>query len=116
MNETERARIAMDLARDAHPWSFSIGGLVGGLFAVYLMSKLWEKLLFQRVMDDPVAGKLSSVGAGWLTASAIAGFGMADGGPYRWFAFVLYAVPAILIGAFAHRSGMKLREQADMAE
>lgn len=111
MNETERARLVMELSRDANPWSFSIGGLIGGLIAVYLVSKLWEKLLFQRVMDDPVKGKLASVFAGWLTASAIAGFGMADGGPYRWFAFVLYGVPAILIAVLAHRSGMKLREQ-----
>lgn len=113
MNGTEQARLAMTLSRDAHPWSAFIGQMIGGFIAVLLLSMIWEKLVFQKIMDDPVKGKVWSVVAGWVTAGAIAGFGMANGGPYRWFAFVIYAFPAILLGALAWRRGVKLRDAAD---
>lgn len=113
MDETERARLAMDLSRQAHPWPSFIGQMVGGFIAVLVLSILFEKLIFQRVMDDPVKGKLGSVIAAWLAAGAIGGFGMADGGPYQWFAFVIYAFPAMGLACLAHRRGVKLRDEAD---
>ena len=115
MNQTDHARLAMELSRQAHPWPSFIGQMVGGLVIILILSKIWEKVLFQRVMDDPVKGKVGSVIAGWLTAGAIGGFGMADGGPYQWFAFTIYAIPAILVGFYAHWRGVKLRD-ADAAE
>ncbi|MES2443473.1 MAG: hypothetical protein V4574_11645 [Pseudomonadota bacterium] len=90
-----------------------IGQFVGGLIAIYLLSLLWEFLLFKRVLDDPVKGKLSSVAVAWLTAGTLGGFGFADGGPYAWQAFGIYFVPALIVGGFAYRSGLKLREDAD---
>lgn len=35
-----------------------IGELVGSLFAIYLLYVLWEFVLFKRVFDDPVKGKI----------------------------------------------------------
>jgi hypothetical protein len=91
--------------------SILVGQFVGGLIAVYLLTLLWEFLLFKRVLDDPVTGKMSSVTAAWLTAGTLGGFGMADGGPYAWQAFLIYLFPALVVGGFAYRRGMKLREE-----
>lgn len=90
-----------------------IGGFVGGLLLITILAIIVEKLIFQRFLDDPVAGKLWSVTVGWLMASTLAGFGMADGGPYYWFAFVVYALPAIPVGLYFHRRGVALREDID---
>lgn len=91
--------------------TYLIGTFVGGLLAILMLSIAWEKALFQRVMDDPVNGKLAAVLAAWLTASAIAGFGMANDGPYYWQAFLEYALPALAVGFLAWRRGEKLREE-----
>lgn len=90
-----------------------LGFFVGGLLAIYLLAALWEWALFKRVLDDPLTGKLASVGAGWLTSSVLAGFGMADGGTYYWPAFLAYLPAAAILAIFAYRRGQRLRgEQA----
>lgn len=94
-----------------HPIAASVGGFFGGIVAVMIASKVWEKLLFQRVFDDPIKGKLSSVLAGWLTAGIIGGFGYADDGQYAWWAFAFYLFPAILVGVWFYHKGKKLREE-----
>jgi hypothetical protein len=93
--------------------AYLLGEFVGGLVAVYLMAALWEWALFKRVLDDPLKGKLVSASVGWLTSGAIAGWGMADGGPYNWSAFLIYLPAALVISFFAYRRGMALREQTD---
>jgi len=89
---------------------FYLGSFVGGLFFVYLLAALWEWVIFKRVFDDPLKGKMSSVGAAWLTGGFLAGWGMADGGPYYWPAFLLYFPSALVIAFFAYRKGHRLRE------
>ncbi len=86
-----------------------MGELVGGFAGVLLLSILWEKLATRRLTSDPLYRKLLAVLAAWLTAGAIGGWGFANGGPYRWDAFVIYALPAVLVGALAIYSGLKLR-------
>lgn len=93
--------------------SYMIGSLVGGLILIYLLSKVWEWALFKRVMDEPTSGKLASVVAAWATAGTIGGFGMADGGPYAWWAFAIYLLPALFVGVFAYRAGAKLSVEQD---
>ena len=95
---------------------FTIGGLIGGFLAMYVLSLLWEWALFKRINDDPVTGKLSAVAAAWLSGSALAGFGMANGEPYAWFAFSIYLIPAILVGFLFYRRGMKLRDETEDGE
>ncbi|HEX6375425.1 MAG TPA: hypothetical protein VFZ91_06865 [Allosphingosinicella sp.] len=85
----------------------------GGFIALGLISLLWEALLFAKVYDDPVRAKLASVGASWLSCSAIAGFEMADGGPYAWRVFLIYFVPALALAPFAVRRGRIDRKKAE---
>ena len=63
-------------------------------------------------MDDPVRGKFTSAIAGYVTASIVAGFGMADGGPFNPRGFMIYLFGLFVVGFFGVRRGMKLREQA----
>jgi len=90
-----------------------MGTIIGGAMAVYLLAALWEWALFKRVMNDPVFGKLASVVAGWLTASAAAGFGFAHGGPFVWWATFYYIPGALIVGFIFYRQGMRALEQAD---
>ncbi|MBA16624.1 MAG: hypothetical protein CMN73_09760 [Sphingomonas sp.] len=93
--------------------AYIIGSIVGSLIAIYLLAALWEWLLFKRVLDDPLMGKLLSVGAAWLTSGVLGGFGMADRGPYYWPAFLIYAPAAAILALFAYRRGMQLREEIE---
>ena len=85
------------------------GFLVGGVLGVYLLHALWEFVLFKRVFNDPVAGKLASVLFAYLTASLLYGFGSADGGPFNPLGFVVYLLPALVVGVLAYRRGVKIR-------
>ncbi|MBY8822810.1 hypothetical protein [Sphingomonas colocasiae] len=76
------------------------------------MAWISEKLVWQRLCDDPLAGKLLSVLSGWFIVSALAGWGFANGGPYYWGAFIDYALPTPLVAFVAYRRGMKLRNDA----
>ena len=73
------------------------------------MSLIAEKVLIQRIVDDPLVGKLSSVFVGSLMAGGLAGLGNANGGPYRWDAFLTYGIGAIILVPFAAWGGYKLR-------
>lgn len=90
--------------------------LLGAAFAIFVLQTFWEFALFRRVFNDPLAGKLTSVIVAWLTAGTIAGFGMADGGPYAWQAFGIYALGAVPIGLWAVHRGLKLRREIEEAE
>lgn len=92
-----------------------IGQVVGGTIAIFLLYALWEWAVFKRVVDDPLIGKVASVGAAYLSGSALAGFGGADGGPYYWGAFADYLIPAIIVGALAVKRGLTMREEATAA-
>lgn len=91
-----------------------IGSILGGFLLIYILQMAWEMALFMRVCNDPLKGKIGSVLAAYLTAGTIAGFGMADGGPYAWHAFSndAYWIPALIIGVFAIFRGLKLRAEA----
>ena len=90
--------------------SFS-GSFVGGLLAVYVLYALWENALFKRVFGDPVKSKMASVVVAYLSASSLAGFGMADGVLFYWGAFLLYLLPALAVGAFEYKSANARRKE-----
>ncbi|MCW3837892.1 hypothetical protein ACFQ1E_18375 [Sphingomonas canadensis] len=96
--------------------AYSTGALIGGLIAIYVLHMLWEFILFKRVFNDPVAGKLLSVVAAYCTSSAIYGFAAANGGPYRWDGFTAYLIPALVVGIFAGLRGMRLRKEIEAEE
>jgi Ca2+/Na+ antiporter len=89
-----------------HPYAFSFGSIIGGAIAVALVAALWRFIVMRRVIADPVKRNVASVAAGWVTASTLAGFGMADGGPYAWHAWGVYLVPAVIVGALAAYGGL----------
>ena len=93
-----------------------IGELVGSLFAIYLLYVLWEFVLFKRVFDDPVKGKICSVAAAYLMDCTMRGFIRADGGPFVWGFFLLHLFPALIVGAFAYRRGLALRQGSNPQE
>lgn len=86
--------------------------LGGGLFLIYLFTAFWEVAVFKRVMDDPVKGKISSVFAAYLTASILSGLVGVN-----WdAAFLYYIFAAVIVGTFAYRRGMTLRQQPEDPE
>lgn len=87
---------------------YLVGQIIGGVLLIYLLALLWEWALFQRVVSDPVFGKLSSVLAAWLCAAAISGWGHADGGPYDWSQFGKLMIPAVVVGVMAYHRGSKI--------
>jgi hypothetical protein len=93
-----------------------IGLLVGSTIAIYFLYAIWEFALFKRVFDDPLKGKLSSVAAAYLSGGALAGLGMADGGPFVWGAFLQYLLPAIIVAIIAYRRGLALRKKSVVDE
>ena len=88
---------------------YGISFLVGVFLAMLIIAILIEALVWQRVCDDPLAGKLLSALSGWLVASMLAGWGLATDGPY-WGAFIDCAFPALFLAALAYNRGMALRK------
>jgi hypothetical protein len=83
---------------------------VAGLVGVWLLSTLLEWVIFQRVFDDPVKGKLVSVVVAWIIGCVSYGYNTADGGPFQFHGFAIYTVPALIVGFFGWRRGLKLRK------
>ncbi|TFI56305.1 hypothetical protein E2493_20865 [Sphingomonas parva] len=91
-----------------------IGMFLGALVAVFVLAFLWEKILLQRILDDPVKGKVGSVIAAWLTASAVWWFSTAGQSAYSVRGLVAYAVAAALLGVLAFHRGARLREEIEL--
>jgi len=85
---------------------------VGAVLAIFVLSWMWE-ILFARVMDDPVQGKLASVGAAYLTASLLYGLGITDGRSFNPMGFAYYLAGAIPVALYSVYRGRKVREMAD---
>lgn len=87
-----------------------MGEIIGGTLAVFVFHAVWEFLLFKRICNDPLVGKLGSVFCAYLTATAAYGFGAANGGPWTPTGLIVYAPGAVLVGVFAGVRGLKLRD------
>lgn len=92
-----------------------MGQIIGSIFGVFVLYSIWEWVLFRRIMDDPLKGKMLSLLAAYLTAAIIWGFGAADGGPFRTDGFFLYLVGAVPVGVYAYHRGNKLRREPNAA-
>lgn len=93
---------------------FLFGQVVGGLIAVFLLSRLIEWAIVKRVANDPVAGKLISLVAAWFVASTIYGFGSADGGDFVLRGYLIYGFAALILAPLAYSAGVRAREDAEM--
>jgi hypothetical protein len=67
--------------------------LLGGVVAMCLLGALCG-LAFKR--KEPGERALAATIAAWVLGSIIAGFGMADGGPFRFDASLIYLPGAIV--------------------
>lgn len=85
--------------------------ILGAFLGVWLFSKLFEFIIFKRVFDDPVKGKVGAVLFTYLFASVVAGFGMANGqAPVFGYTFLLYLPASVVLAFLAYRKGLELRE------
>lgn len=76
--------------------AYLLGATVGGFFITMLIGSLFG-LAFKR-KEPGERAVLASV-SGWVACAIIAGFGMADGGPFRYDAGLFY-IPGAAIAYF----------------
>lgn len=93
-----------------------IGTILGAIFAIFVLRFFWEFVVFKRVMDDPVNGKIASIIAAYLTAAILSGFLRAGDGVFDTQGLYTYFIGAIVVGFFAIRRGFKLRDQLSESE
>ncbi|QGN53334.1 hypothetical protein [Novosphingobium sp. Gsoil 351] len=74
---------------------FYIGQAIGGFVAMAILAAIVERIGFKR--QPPFQRAMFTVATALLIASAIAGFGMADGGPYVWSAGLNYLPGAVVV-------------------
>lgn len=86
-----------------------LGEFFGGLIAVFVLHVLWEFLLFKRVCNDPVLGKLLSTVAAYATIVIVSGYGEADGGPWSPNGLIMYLPGALVVGAYSIWQGKRVR-------
>ena len=85
-----------------------IGLFVGAAIVLHLLSALFEWALFKRVMDDPVAGKATSLFAAWVLVSLLIASGAVI---LRTVAIPVFGATALILLPFWMRSGFKARQR-----
>lgn len=78
-----------------------VGLVVGCLAAILILNVILYWALFRWVIRQPVVSRGVTAIAAWLAAGTIAGFGFADGGPFSWGGYSLYALPALIVGGLS---------------
>jgi hypothetical protein len=85
-----------------------VGMAIGAAIVLRLFALLLEWAVFKRVMDDPVAGKVTSLFAAWVLVALI----LASGAVLiRGIAIVIFGAIALILLPFAIRSGFKVRRR-----
>jgi hypothetical protein len=85
-----------------------IGLFIGAAIVLHLLSALFEWALFKRVMDDPVAGKATSLFAAWVLVSLLIASGALI---LRTSAILVFGLTALILLPFWMRSGFKARQR-----
>lgn len=85
--------------------------VVGSFVSLWIWKYVWEFALFKRVLSDPVAGKLCSVAAAYVSGVAL---GMMIGGWPRLVAVSVGALPAAALWAIVgYNRGLSLRYEQE---
>ena len=84
---------------------------IGGCGAVMLTAILVERILFQRIFDDPAVGKLASVVCAWLIVATIVSLLLTGGQGLLSGIYGLYFPVAIAVGLWAYHRGRQLRAE-----
>jgi len=94
--------------------AYLLGAFFGGLIITSLVGLLIG-LAFKSKEPDERA--IYAATFGWLTCSVLAGFGMADGGPFRFDASLYYLPGAIFAFFYLRRHYHKMwRDDEDVDE
>ena len=80
-----------------------------GLLLLTLAAIFWEKLLFSRLLDDPLVGKALSVVAAWLTCGLAVDL-LFGAGSLGWRPFVLWLIPGAPVALWFLYRGYRLRQ------
>jgi membrane associated rhomboid family serine protease len=88
-----------------------IASLIGGTIAVMFFYIILETLIFKRISDDPVAGKLSATAAAWVVVSLLYGFTRSGDTGFTLAGFVAYLPGAMLVAIYAYRRGLRVRQR-----
>ena len=106
----------MQAIQAGHPIAFMIGGMIGALIPIILVSILVEKVFSSMVFDDPVIGKGFSVLIAFVLCSAIAALNRTGWRGFDPWAFVQFAPACIIVGAVFIRRGFLLRGMQEELE
>lgn len=88
------------------------GQLIGGVISVTLLSWLIEWALTSRYFDDPVQGKVASVIAAFAVGLTLYTLNGRD----FITAVLAYGIPAILVGMWKYRSGVRQRDKSSQID
>jgi hypothetical protein len=96
------------MADRTHPVEAMLLHILAGLFLLWVLSLVWEGLVFKRLTHDPVIGKTLSAAAAWISLLLIGiETGFAVPGVMRD-----HDLPALLLlVGLALWSGFRMREQ-----
>lgn len=86
-------------------------GLVVSAFTVFVFYVILETLIFKRIANDPVVGKLGAALAAWIAAGIFYGVRSraVEGFDGRGFVYTLPA--AALVAIYAYRRGLRIRKR-----
>ena len=82
------------------------------LLVMWAWASLLEWLIFQRVFDDPVKGKLTSVAVAWLTTIFSYDWISGNGASFDFAGMKFTAIPAVIVALSGLYRGLKLRRKA----
>jgi uncharacterized membrane protein len=86
-------------------------GLVFGCAFVFFLYGVIDRLVFSKLLDDPVKGKLASIVVAWLIAGTLLALVSPQQTAGSLLApYIVFIVPAVLIGIYAYRRGLAIRK------
>jgi hypothetical protein len=94
---------------------YTLGVLLGSALPIWFLTWAVHRLVMHRFIDDPLIARMISIVPAWLVAGTLAGFGMADGGPFNYMAYVTYLIGAVIYAPFGYRRGLTLRRYEEEA-
>lgn len=86
-------------------------GLLVSTFSVFVFYMILETLIFKRIADDPVVGKLSAVAAAWIAASIFYGVRSTETAGFDGRGFIYHIPATALVAIYAYRRGLRIRKR-----
>ena len=98
----------------SYSMGYFLGQIVGACFIVFIIYAVLETLIFKRLFDDPVKGKLTAAGVSWSLLLFLNLGNVARAGP---IAVIAAFVAALVVSLYAWKRGHTVRQrEADVGE